>query len=333
MHPSPPARPVPQHGVDLTSVDSDIRVEAPSDVSASERSTTWQREIPRVFAGLRVVAGRDFAPAVLAVAGCGIGRLAELEGGAHRVERRVMSKDASSDVLNVILQLRGASTFRQSGRRGELGPGDLVLIDGAQNFDLELGAAYSQLVLQLPRELIARRHGGLLGRVAEHLAAESPVTKLVFDAARAMATPMPRLTLLQRAAAFDGMIGILGALRPERAGSPVDDRFARAIADIDACLSDPALDAVRLADLQGTSRRRLEIAFAARGLAVHRVIWDRRLERAAWALADPAQGRRRVLDLALEFGFSSDAHFSRSFRRKFGVSPSAYRRSPGPATL
>ena len=309
-------------------MDEDLRLEAHANVSASERATTWQREVPRVFAGLRVVAGRDFAPAVLAVAGCGVGRLAELEGGAHRVERRVTSRDASSDVLNLILQVRGASTFRQSGGRGQLAPGDLVLIDGAQSFDLELGVAYSQLVLQVPRDLIARRHAGLLGRVAEHLAAEEPVTRLVFDAVRAMAGPLPSLTHAQRAAAFEGVIAILGALRPEQKGSPVDDRLARAIAAIDACLSDSALDAARLADLQGISRRRLEIAFAARGLSVHRVIWDRRLERAAWALADPAQGHRRVLDLALELGFSSDAHFSRSFGRKFGMSPSAYRRSP-----
>ena len=155
---------------------------------------------------------------------------------------------------------------------------------------------------------------------------------LVFDAVRAMAGPLPSLTFSQRAAAFEGVIGILGALRPEPTGSSIAHRFARAIADIDACLSDSALDAARLANLQGISRRRLEMAFAARGLSVHRVIWDRRLERAAWALADPAQRHRRVLDLALEFGFSSDAHFSRSFRHRFGVSPSAYRRAPRAAS-
>jgi AraC-like DNA-binding protein len=66
--------------------------------------------------------------------------------------------------------------------------------------------------------------------------------------------------------------------------------------------------------------------FAARGLSVHRVIWDRRLERAEWTLGDPAQNHRRVLDVALELGFSGDAHFSRRFRRKFGLSPSSYRR-------
>jgi len=311
-------------------VNQDVRLEAGPDTSAIQRAVLWQREVPKVFAGLRVVASRDFAPAVLAVASCGIGRLAALEGGAHRVERRAVARDASSDVINLVLQVRGQSAFRQSGRADQLGPGDLVLIDGAQSFDLELGDAYAQLVLQLPRDLVARRHDGLLGRIAEHLAAELPATRLVFDAVQTIARTLPSLTPSQRVAAFDGLIGILGVLRSERTGSLMDERLARAIADIDACLSDPALDAARLASLQGVSRRRLETAFAARGQSVHRVIWERRLERAAWALGDPAQSRRRLLDVALELGFSGDAHFSRSFRRKFGVSPSAYRRHAAP---
>jgi len=308
-------------------VERDVRLEAGPDASATQRAMTWQREVPKVFAGLRVVAGRDFAPAVLAVASSGIGRVAELEGGAHRVERRVAARDASSDTLNLILQVRGDSAFRQSGRRGQLGPGDVVLIDGAQSFDLELGDGYAQLVVQLPRALVARRHDGLLARVAEHLVAESSETKVVFDAARAIAGRMSSLTPSQRVAAFEGLLGVLGVLRAERTGSVVERRFARAIADIDAGLSEPGLDATRLASLQGISRRRLELAFAARGLSVHRVIWARRLERAAGVLGDPAQSQRRVIDVALELGFSSDAHFARSFRRKFGVSPRAYRRS------
>lgn len=79
-------------------MNDDVRLDAGPDTSATQRAMLWQREVPKVFAGLRVVAGRDFAPAVLAVASCGNGRLAELAGGAHRVERRVAGRDASSDV-------------------------------------------------------------------------------------------------------------------------------------------------------------------------------------------------------------------------------------------
>jgi AraC-like DNA-binding protein len=44
-------------------------------------------------------------------------------------------------------------------------------------------------------------------------------------------------------------------------------------------------------------------------------------------LHDPALAERRVIDIALTWGFSSAAHFSRAFRRKYGLSPIEFRRT------
>lgn len=63
------------------------------------------------------------------------------------------------------------------------------------------------------------------------------------------------------------------------------------------------------------------------GIAAY--IQSRRLARAYAALVRPAHRHRRLYDIALDWGFVSEAHFSRSFRRAFGLSPSEARALAG----
>jgi AraC family transcriptional regulator len=60
------------------------------------------------------------------------------------------------------------------------------------------------------------------------------------------------------------------------------------------------------------------------GMTVGTYLRRIRLERAAAALIDPAQ---RLSEIALRAGFADQAHFTREFKRAFGVPPGAYRRA------
>lgn len=55
--------------------------------------------------------------------------------------------------------------------------------------------------------------------------------------------------------------------------------------------------------------------------------------RLALAALEVAETRRRILDIAMDAGFSSQEAFTRAFRAAFGCTPGAYRRSPGPIPL
>jgi len=63
---------------------------------------------------------------------------------------------------------------------------------------------------------------------------------------------------------------------------------------------------------------------AAFGTTPHQFIVEQRLQRAATMLAE---GRRSIGDLGAEAGFASAGAFSTLFRRRFGLSPRAYRAS------
>ena len=65
----------------------------------------------------------------------------------------------------------------------------------------------------------------------------------------------------------------------------------------------------------------LQKLFEATGDNFTHYLRERRLQR-CWAdLANPAQAHRSVSDIAFGCGFSDAAHFSRSFRDRFGLSP------------
>lgn len=53
----------------------------------------------------------------------------------------------------------------------------------------------------------------------------------------------------------------------------------------------------------------------------------------AFALAEVRDSSRNILDIALDYGFSSHEAFSRSFRDTYGMTPSEYRNSPVPVVL
>jgi AraC-like DNA-binding protein len=50
-------------------------------------------------------------------------------------------------------------------------------------------------------------------------------------------------------------------------------------------------------------------------------VQNQRLSRVFTALMNPLQNHRKISEIAYEWGFGSEAHFSRAFRKTFGMTP------------
>ena len=94
---------------------------------------------------------------------------------------------------------------------------------------------------------------------------------------------------------------------------------------IERNLDDAELTPARIAESEGISERYLQKLFEGSGDNFTHYVRERRLQR-AWAdLASPAEARHTISEIAYRYGFADSAHFSRTFRHRFGLSPREFR--------
>jgi len=94
-------------------------------------------------------------------------------------------------------------------------------------------------------------------------------------------------------------------------------------------LCDPMLTVERVAQAVGLSVRYVHKLFEGESAGLMHWAIAKRLEYCRQRLGDPRYVNRRVSDIAYEAGFNDMAHFSRSFRRRFGTSPTQARPDVG----
>ncbi|MFA5631438.1 MAG: AraC family transcriptional regulator [Porticoccaceae bacterium] len=103
--------------------------------------------------------------------------------------------------------------------------------------------------------------------------------------------------------------------------SPADQILARARSFVDANLSDPALDAARVAQYCQVSVRHLHNAFKPGGETLGGYIRERRLLQCRNALRDDTLRHRTIIEIAGQWGFEDPSHFSRCYKQRFGKTP------------
>jgi AraC-like DNA-binding protein len=86
----------------------------------------------------------------------------------------------------------------------------------------------------------------------------------------------------------------------------------------------------QLAARSGVSLRQLQTVFHKQGSSIAETIWEMRLEHARSFLSEDRCRDRTITEVAFEPGFNDFAHFSRRFKKRFGLSPRDFRRATEP---
>ena len=104
------------------------------------------------------------------------------------------------------------------------------------------------------------------------------------------------------------------------------------IAEIDRCIrQDADMTLSALAEKFGYSEFHLSRKFReVSGMSFRDYLRYRRL---AFALKDVRDTEKGLLEIAMDYGFSSNEAFTRAFREAYGVTPSRYRANPVPVVL
>ncbi len=102
---------------------------------------------------------------------------------------------------------------------------------------------------------------------------------------------------------------------------------ARIQAFIHRNIADPDLTIARIAERMRCTKRYLHKIFSEEDETLNQYIWSQRLELCRERLSQAELADRSITEIAFACGFSNAAHFSRSFRARFGQAPRAYRRT------
>ncbi|WP_342112041.1 helix-turn-helix domain-containing protein [Methylobacterium sp. SI9] len=239
-------------------------------------------------------------------------------------------RHGKQDTLNVAIALRGQVFSAQDDRTSIQRPGDIVVLDRRPT-TMVSEADTQTLFIELPRESLERALGSTRRYTALTIGADQPGTSLVTSFFDELVRTYGRLTPEMNARmASIGIDLIVASIAERLAQEPPENLQAtlivqRASAYIEANLGDPSFNPTRLAAAIGVSLRYLQALFHEHDRNISDWIWRRRLEVAAQRLSDPGFAHVNLGTLAYGCGFSNQSHFSRRFRDRYGLSPSAYR--------
>lgn len=288
----------------------------------------WRTGLGNIAPGLEIESADDVGGQVLRFkfAGATLWSVS----GSSQCMRRVRPFPGGGCLPMAIIQLEGDIRVHQAGRLCDLTRGSFTFIDGMVPHRLEIDQSFHHLVLQFPKTTFMP---ALLHKaVALHADVRNPVNQPFFDCVSAIWQAAGNLHPLQHAAALRALIALSQLTTPISNAAKTEDmpvRALKAIEFIEQNLGEAWLCPQAVADAQGVSRRYLDELFESQEHRLQGWIWERRLQRAAEELAVDDRSRsklsKNILQIALDLGFKTPSHFSRTFAKRFGMSPRDYR--------
>lgn len=258
--------------------------------------------------------------------------ISDLRAGAHGVERTsdlIARGDTPS--FKVSLMLSGRSLLIQDGREAVLEPGDLAVYDTSRPYTLMFDeevrlmvAMFPRTVLTLPPDMVGeitavRMSGrrGLGAVVAPYL---SQLANNLDELTGGSGVRLAHTAVDLVTTVFTHELGLDAAgADPHRA------LLQRIMGYIDRSLGSVELSPQSIAAAHFISTRHLHELFRERDTTVSTWIRQRRLEHCRRDLTDPLLADRPVGAIAARWGMTDAAHFSRTFKAAYGVSPRDYR--------
>ena len=226
------------------------------------------------------------------------------------------------------LVLAGQELIELEGKTIELGKGDLLVWDSTRARAFEVTKKLSKVSLMMPLDQLRRwlpeDWRGVSGMVPQ----DSASYLLLRSYMTALARPDFRDREFCGTAMLDAGLAMLagGARSPLEGGSSLAEGQLRSIKDfIRANLRDPELSLTQIAEHRGISLRYLHWLFGQSHQTAAAWILEARLNACRNDLLNPAMAKKTISNIAYQWGFNSAAHFSRSYRARFGESASETR--------
>ena len=259
-------------------------------------------------------------------------QISEVRSTSQIVSRtRAKIAGSDKDYFLLSLQTKGQGVLAQDGRTALLRPGDFALYDTTRPYDLRFEGGFSQLVLRLPRDIVAGRLADAEHCTALRIMGNSGAGRLASMFIRQLHNEIDDIDPVTVSRLHVSTVDLLATALAEQGGMSGTSNESHILlrrrvgAFIEDHLGDPNLSCEMIASAQRISQRYLRKIFEASSQSVSELIWARRLDQAKRYLADPLLSHVAVTAIVFDVGYKDSAHFSRSFKTKFGLTPRDYR--------
>jgi AraC-like DNA-binding protein len=309
------------------------------DLPDAERQKAWGDVMRRLRLPLSDFSASSISHGIVRVLGMPMGgELAVISSGPQVFAGR--SDNALPGIwLGVLLDGKAEMETQSSGATVN----SEAILFGATGVDatLRLNTNFTMVLARLPEVAISSRLIAPLGRrvgiLGGHLGLEPIFRCLIVEAARNISGLTPEMAQPLELALIEFLVACLASGRETEArGGALGARASylrRICQKIELQLPDPNLSLPQVAAANGVSPRYLQKLFTQNHQTFGAYIKQRRLDRCHADLLSPIHAQLSISEICFRWGFNDAAHFSRSFRQHFGLSPREHRQAgmaPGP---
>jgi AraC-like DNA-binding protein len=257
--------------------------------------------------------------------------IARGQASPFRVGRtRELLTDGDDGLIFQITDVAGCAA--QLGRDVDVDANEAVLLSCGDIGSFTFPASCKVLALRLRRAALAPLVRGLDAMLVRPVPAQNEALRLLTRYIGLLdEAPPASAALAQLASAHVYDLAALALGPRDDAAELARGRGVRAARRraIEAYLGDnlhrAELSLGDVAARHGIAPRTLQALFEAEGTSFTRFLLDQRLLRAHRLLRGPSANRRGITAIAYECGFNDLSYFNRSFRRRFGLTPSEAR--------
>lgn len=289
---------------------------------------TWTKDIHGVCGEFETIFDRQSSLFIGEIQSFLLGQteIAFIKSNASRIERKSGTPDrVKGRFCFLILQYSGKMMLKYRDEVLFLNEGDIVLLDSDEHIAMYPQGLFSHISVHLPREKlfhqgITLEHFGklltcnmsahLLKNMLQTISSEN--TALWYAEEDGNAFEDALIALIKPTIHYKN-IQVVGSLKHKA------ERF------ILENLSKTSLSPQVVADHIGVSLRHLYRLFINDQTSVNKFIQIRRLERIKCELKDLKNNKLSITEIAFKWGFGDSAHFSKTFKKVYGISPSQFR--------
>jgi len=273
----------------------------------------------------------------------GIGqlRLLHLHAPAQRVVHTGQDGSAgrAAPSIQLVYSRRGALKTMMGGKRFTVEPGQFVLLDNTRFYQMEMETEHEAADLMMPQSWLERHlpdPGALLARPIDARSGwGAPLGGLLETMLDGLDNaPLPRSLIAEQVGSlltlatgsYENLTSEGGASQTRHRGQLAREILRR----IEIDFADPECSPETVAKACGISRRYLQTLLAGSGTSFVRELNATRLDRATDLLHDPRTAALSIAEIAFRCGFLDAGYFTRLFRKRFGITPRAWRSGHAP---